>query len=91
MSLSHFNSEQQGEMARLAAADPKTLCLCGWWNLGECDNCPPHLTHADRKADTCKECSGYPHRPGERIGHTIACSKWTPREGTASSKEPSNI
>lgn len=75
--MSYFNSEQIGEMARLIKADPKTLCLCGWWDHGKCDTCPPQFTHADRLAEKCVECGGYPERPGGRVGHNIACSQYT--------------
>ena len=75
--MSYLNGEQAGESARLERIPPEKRCYCGWYDLGDCPNCPPGRTCADKLALRCKhpECRNYPpaNKPDEPIIHTMNC------------------
>lgn len=46
--MSYFNEDQQSWIRYLATVPPEKRCYCGWYHLGECSNCPPNKTCADK-------------------------------------------
>ena len=73
--MSLFNEDQQDYMASLAKIPVTERCWCGWYSLGYCPNCPPHLTCADKIARQCPYCRNEPDRrdPDGKITHNIRC------------------
>lgn len=70
-----FNKEQQSYMNYLARTAPEKKCWCGWYRLGECPNCPPGKSSADKIAVWCPECRSSPSPDLSRpITHSIGCS-----------------
>lgn len=72
-----FNADQIDHMRSLAAIHAGERCWCAWHRLGECPNCPPDKTLADRLKVQCPDprCQNYPspNDPSGKITHNIAC------------------
>ena len=70
-----FNDDQLDYMRDMDARPRNAVCYCAWHPAGECPNCPPHLTAADRIPLECDDCHNYPPardltRP---VVHRIGC------------------
>jgi hypothetical protein len=74
--MSLFNEDQQDYMRSLAKIPTTERCWCGWYSLGECPNCPRHLTCADKITRQCPYCHNEPDRrdPDGPITHNIRCA-----------------
>lgn len=44
----YLNSEQRDYMKSLDRIPPERKCYCGWYELGQCPNCPKDKTCADK-------------------------------------------
>jgi hypothetical protein len=54
------------------------LCWCGWGKKGKClapFTCPPDVSLADRKRETCAICGRYPNEPGLTNHHHPYCTE----------------
>lgn len=70
-----LNADQQDYVDSLSKIAPDQKCYCGWFRLGQCGHCPPHLTCADKLAAMCPECKNYPYiLDGRPITHNIKCA-----------------
>ena len=73
--MSYFNEYQQAHMHALSVTPPEQLCWCGWHPKGECRNCPPEFSGADKLKQRCSVCGGSPTKPGSaKVIHVITCS-----------------
>ena len=73
--MSYFNDDQLEAWHALERIPPEQRCWCGWERLGECRQCPPGKTCADKMAAWCPECRSAPTPDGARpITHRVGCS-----------------
>lgn len=72
-----FNDDQRDHMRELSERPPETLCWCGWATKGECPNCPPELSCADKMAVWCPECHNAPPATdrSKPITHQRGCKR----------------
>lgn len=76
-----FNQEQIEYIVYLSSISDDNLCWCGWNLLGDCQNCPNHLSAADKKKSWYKDCRSEPSDYGKgKITHRRGCELETQEE-----------
>lgn len=73
-----FNSDQEEYMASLSRVPASQKCWCGWYQLGECPDCPPDATCEQKMAAACSHCRNAPSRPGGELIHIVNCPEQKP-------------
>jgi hypothetical protein len=74
--VSYFNADQQDYMRSLGAVEPKHLCWCAWFPLGQCHSCPTDVTAADKLQARCPACHNDPGPDFARpVTHRRGCDR----------------
>lgn len=73
-----FNDDQKDHMKSLFSIKPEELCWCGWYKKGECPQCDPNYSAADKLKMWCPSCHNAPNDYGKgNIVHIKGCTEET--------------